>query len=45
MGLYRSVVRYTISVYGELAQNTHTLLDLESVIEIRPRDRSKLEIG
>ena len=28
-------MRYTTSVYGELAQNVLTTMDLESVLEIR----------
>ena len=39
----RSVVRYTTSVYGELAQNTHTFMDMESVLEIRSKDKSMQE--
>ncbi len=33
--LHRSVVRYTASVYGELAQSAYVVMDVESVLQLR----------
>ena len=41
----RSVVRYTTSVYGELAQNLYTVMDMEGVLEIRHQDKGKTDFG